>query len=82
MVVYLVLEDRSSDSSPLGQAIDTFVRREDAERFIASVPRDHRKLAEQLRVVARASALYSDLLGELITFCPECSERDFGEDRP
>jgi hypothetical protein len=42
-----------SPTSPLGDAIDTFVRREDAERFIARVKRDDPQLAAHLRVVER-----------------------------
>jgi hypothetical protein len=41
----------SLPDSPLGDAIDTFVRREDAERFIAKVKRDDPLLASHLRVV-------------------------------
>jgi hypothetical protein len=41
MVVYTVIDDRSV-SKPLGDAVDTFVRREDAESFFASVRRDDR----------------------------------------
>ena len=40
-------------TSPLGDAIDTFVRRAGAERFIARVNRDDPQLASHLRVVER-----------------------------
>jgi hypothetical protein len=38
---------------PLGDAIETFVHREDAEQFIANVKRDDPQLASHLRVVER-----------------------------
>jgi hypothetical protein len=40
-------------TSPLGDAIDTFLRREDAEQFIARVRRDDPQLASHLRLVER-----------------------------
>jgi hypothetical protein len=52
MLVYAVIDDRSI-RNPLGVAIDTFVRREDAEQFIANVNRDDPQLASRLRVVER-----------------------------
>ena len=45
MIVYAVVDDSLSDSSPLGDAIETFVRREDAERFVAEVRGDDPELA-------------------------------------
>jgi hypothetical protein len=35
-------------------------------------PRDHENAADEWRP-------YSDGVGELIVFCPECAEREFGE---
>jgi hypothetical protein len=52
MLVYAVIDDRSI-TNPLGDAIDTFVRREDAERFIEHVRRDDPELASHLRIVKR-----------------------------
>jgi hypothetical protein len=41
--VYVILDERSSPDHPLGEAVETFVRREDAERFVeecgATIPR-------------------------------------------
>ena len=37
-------------NNPLGDAVDTFVRREDAERFIEDVRRDDPELARHLRI--------------------------------
>jgi hypothetical protein len=35
VLVYAVVDDRLSPTSSLGDALEVFVRREDAERFIA-----------------------------------------------
>ena len=40
MVVYVILDERSSATHPLGEAVETFIRREDAERFIEDVRGD------------------------------------------
>jgi hypothetical protein len=48
-----VLDDRTSQSSPFGDAIDTFIRREDAERFIEAVRGDDPELASYLRIEER-----------------------------
>jgi hypothetical protein len=37
LIVYAVIDLRSSPDHPLGDAVETFVRREDAERFIDEV---------------------------------------------
>ena len=39
--------------TPLGDAIETFVRREDAERFIAEIRGDDPELARHLRIEER-----------------------------
>jgi hypothetical protein len=41
-------------TSPLGDSLDVFVRREDAERFIGEVVRDQRELAALLRIEEQA----------------------------
>jgi hypothetical protein len=43
---------RSTPDHPLGDAVKTFIRREDAERFIEEV-RDEPELAEHLRIEER-----------------------------
>jgi len=48
--VYVILDDRSSPEHPLGDAVEAFLRREDAERFIAEVRRDGPELARHLRI--------------------------------
>jgi uncharacterized protein (UPF0210 family) len=53
VVVFAVVDASLSPTSPLGDSIDTFVRREDAERFIERVERDDPQLASHLRVVER-----------------------------
>jgi hypothetical protein len=37
VIVYAVVDDTLSPTSPLGDAIETFIRREDAERFVEEV---------------------------------------------
>ena len=51
--MYAVVDDRLSPTSPLGDAVDTFVRREDAERFIEQVRRDEPEFASYLRIEER-----------------------------
>lgn len=53
VLVYVILDDRTSTSSPLGDAVDTFLRREDAERFVEDVRRDDPDLAQHLRIEER-----------------------------
>jgi hypothetical protein len=53
VLVLAIIDGRSSLDHPLGDAIETFVRREDAEQFIANVKRDDPQLASHLRVVER-----------------------------
>ena len=53
MRVYVILDERASPDPPLGEAVDTFVRREDAERFLADVRRDDPELASHLRIEER-----------------------------
>ena len=45
MLVYAIIDVRSSPDHPLGDAVETFVRREDAERFVAEVRGDDPELA-------------------------------------
>lgn len=40
LIVCTIVDDSLSDTSPLGDAIETFLRHEDAERFIAEVRHD------------------------------------------
>jgi hypothetical protein len=47
VIVYAVVDDSLSDSSPLGDAVETFPRRGDAERFIEEV-RGRRPRAREL----------------------------------
>jgi hypothetical protein len=42
VVVYAVVDISLSPTSPLGDSIDTFVRRQDAEQFSTNVKRDDR----------------------------------------
>jgi hypothetical protein len=51
--IYVVVGDSLSPTSPLGDALDVFVRREDAERFIEEVRSDEPELAKPLRIEER-----------------------------
>ena len=53
MIVYAVIDLRSSPDHLLGDAIETFIRREDAERFIDEVESDDPELAGSLRIEKR-----------------------------
>ena len=53
MIVYAVVDDALSHDFPLGVELETFIRREDAERFIEEVRRDDPELASYLRIEER-----------------------------
>ena len=53
MIVYAVVDDALSPDFPLGDAVETFIRREDAERFIEEVRGDDPELASNLRIEER-----------------------------
>jgi hypothetical protein len=52
VIVYAVVDD-SLSRHLLGDSIDVFVRRKDAERFIEEVRGDEPELAESLRIEER-----------------------------
>lgn len=53
MIVYAVIDHSLSATSPLGDAIETFIRRADAERFIEEIRGDDPELAMPLRIEKR-----------------------------
>ncbi len=53
MIVYAIIDARSSPDHPLGDAIETLVRREDAERFVEEVRSDDPELGSYLRIEER-----------------------------
>jgi hypothetical protein len=53
VIVYVILDRRSSPDHPLGDAVETFVLREDAERFIEEVRGDDSEFASYLRIEER-----------------------------
>ena len=53
MIVYAVVDDSLSPTSPLGDSIDTFVRHENAEKFIDEIRSDDPELASYLRIEER-----------------------------
>jgi hypothetical protein len=53
VLVYAIVDTRSSLDHPLGAAVDTFLRREDPERFVEEVRGDEPELARTLRIEER-----------------------------
>jgi hypothetical protein len=53
VIVYAIIDVRSSADHPLGDAAETFIRREDAERFIEEVRGDDSGLASHPRIEQR-----------------------------
>ncbi len=53
VIVYAVVDDALSPDFPLGVELEVFIRREDAERFIAEVRGDDPELAASLRIEER-----------------------------
>jgi hypothetical protein len=50
LIVYAVIDLRCSTDFPLGDSLEVFVRREDAERFIEGVRGDEPETAAKLRI--------------------------------
>jgi hypothetical protein len=48
VIVYAIVDDALSPDFPLGDSLEVFIRREDAERFIAEVRGDELELAAKL----------------------------------
>ena len=53
MIVYAIVDVRASPDHQLGDAVETFIRREDAERFVEEVRGDDPELASYLRIEER-----------------------------
>ena len=53
MIVHAVVDDALSPDFPLGDALEVFIRREDAERFIEEVRGDDPEVAAKLRIEER-----------------------------
>lgn len=53
MLIYAIIDIRSSLDHPLGDAIETFIRSEDAQRFIEEVRGDDPEIASFLRIEER-----------------------------
>ena len=53
VIVYAVVDDALSSDFPLGDAVETFIRSEDAERFIEEVRGDEPEMAAKLRIEER-----------------------------
>jgi hypothetical protein len=53
VIVYAIIDRRSSLDHPLGDAIEVLIRRQDAERFLEEVRMDEPELASHLRIEER-----------------------------
>jgi len=53
VLVHVVVDLRPSSDHPLGDAVEVFVRREDAQHFIDDVRGDCPELATYLRIMER-----------------------------
>ena len=53
MIVYAVVDDALLPDFPLGDSLEVFIRREDAERFVAEVRGDDPEMAAKLRLEER-----------------------------
>jgi hypothetical protein len=53
VIVYAVVDDALSPDFPLGDAVENFIRREDAERFIEEVRGDDPDLPSYVRIEER-----------------------------
>jgi hypothetical protein len=53
VLVYAVVDEGLSPDFPLGDSLEVFIRREDAERFIAEVRGDDPEMAAKLRLEER-----------------------------
>jgi hypothetical protein len=53
VIVYAVVDEALSPDFPLGDAVETFIRREDAERFVEEVRGDDPEVAAKLRIEER-----------------------------
>jgi hypothetical protein len=50
VIVYAVVDDALSPDFPLGDALETFIRREDAERFLEEIRSDDPEIATKMRI--------------------------------
>lgn len=53
LIVYAVVDTSLSPDFPLGDSLEVFVRREEAERFIEEVRGDDPEVAAKLRIEER-----------------------------
>jgi hypothetical protein len=53
VIVHGVIDVSLSETSPLGDAVETFIRRKDADHFIDEVRGDDPELAKFLRIAER-----------------------------
>jgi hypothetical protein len=56
LIVYAIIDEALSPEFPLGDSLEVFVRREDAERFVEEVRGDDPRVAAKLRIEERELA--------------------------
>ena len=76
MIVYAVVDDALSPDFPLGDAVETFIRREDAERFIEEVRGDDPEVAAKLRIEEREREAESPFDATVAVPCCRSPARD------
>ena len=78
MIVYAVVVDALLPGFPLGVALEVFIRREDAERFVEEVRGDETEIAEKLRIEERereAGGLKPTLIQASALMSASCERR-------
>jgi hypothetical protein len=53
VIVYAVVDNVLAPDIPLGDSLEVFIRREDAERFVEDVRSDELEVAAELRIEER-----------------------------
>jgi hypothetical protein len=78
VIAYAVVDDLSSPEHPVGEAVEVFIRREDAERFIDEVRGNEPEFAaHHLRIESGSSRRR-----QVAPFYPGCVRREFASALP
>jgi hypothetical protein len=70
VIIYAVVDDALSPGFPLGDSLEVFIRREDAERFIEEVRGDDPDVAAKLRIEERELEAGGDVVPAGLTIKP------------
>ena len=68
MIVYAVVDDALSPTFPLGDSLEVFIWRQDAERFVEEVRGDDPEVAAKLRIEERELEAGGDVVPARLTF--------------